>query len=80
MIAGSANVRLNDDFARVIDRVDSYYVFLTPLGDTRGLYVSQKRLPVFRYERRRGAVRASASITALPIRATLGTTASRGGM
>ena len=42
LIAGSASVPLHPDFARVIDRDAAYYVFLTPLGDTRGLYVSAK--------------------------------------
>lgn len=37
---GVANVELAPDFASVIDRSNDYYVFLTPRGDTRGLYVS----------------------------------------
>jgi hypothetical protein len=36
---GVANVQIDPAFASVIDR-KWYYVFLTPLGDTRGLYVS----------------------------------------
>lgn len=39
---GVANVVIPDDFASVIDRGKNYYVFLTPMGDTRGLYVSLK--------------------------------------
>lgn len=39
---GVANVAMPTDFASVIDRNSTYYVFLTPLGDTRGLYVSMK--------------------------------------
>jgi hypothetical protein len=42
LTAGSASVALHPDFARVIDPNAAYYVFLTPLGDTRGLYVSEK--------------------------------------
>jgi hypothetical protein len=37
---GVANVEIPADFASVIDRSNAYYVFLTPMGDTRGLYVS----------------------------------------
>lgn len=39
---GIANVSIPSDFASVIDRGRYYYVFLTPLGDTHGLYVSTK--------------------------------------
>lgn len=42
MVGGAASVALHADFARVIDGNSPYYVFLTPLGDTRGLYVSLK--------------------------------------
>jgi hypothetical protein len=41
MYGGVANVEINPDFAEVIDH-RWYCVFLTPLGDTRGLYVSGK--------------------------------------
>jgi hypothetical protein len=37
---GIANIEIPTDFASVIDRSNPYYVFLTPMGDTRGLYVS----------------------------------------
>jgi hypothetical protein len=39
---GIANVVIPTDFASTIDRGSEYYVFLTPQGDTRGLYVSTK--------------------------------------
>lgn len=39
---GVANVRIPRDFASAIDPESTYFVFLTPLGDTRGLYVSFK--------------------------------------
>jgi hypothetical protein len=42
MVAGVANVALNRDFASTIDSNSPYHVFLTPMGDTRGLYVSAK--------------------------------------
>jgi len=38
---GTATVRIEPAFASIIDH-KWYYVFLTPLGDTRGLYVSIK--------------------------------------
>lgn len=41
MVAGVANVPFDAAFASVMDR-KWYYVFLTPLADTRGLYVSSK--------------------------------------
>lgn len=41
MTGGVANVRFDPAFASVMDR-RWYYVFLTPLGDTRGLYVAMK--------------------------------------
>jgi hypothetical protein len=41
MYDGVANVQITPDFASVMDG-KWYYVFLTPLGDTRGLYVSMK--------------------------------------
>lgn len=41
MSEGVANVRIDPGFVSVTDH-RWYYVFLTPLGDTRGLYVSMK--------------------------------------
>jgi hypothetical protein len=41
MAGGIANVQIDPGFASVMDH-KWYYVFLTPLGDTRGLYVSLK--------------------------------------
>lgn len=41
MIGGVAEVRIDPAFAAMMDG-RWYYVFLTPLGDTRGLYVSRK--------------------------------------
>ena len=46
MTGGVANVRIDPAFASVIDH-KWYYVFLTPLGDTRELYVSVKTPAAF---------------------------------
>ncbi len=46
MVGGIANVELDPAFASVMDH-RWYYVFLTPLGDTRGLYVSEKTPSAF---------------------------------
>lgn len=42
MSEGVGVVRLAADFARTLDLRSGYQVFLTPDGDTRGLYVAQK--------------------------------------
>ncbi|HEV3089917.1 MAG TPA: hypothetical protein VGX91_00580 [Candidatus Cybelea sp.] len=42
MTGGIAEVQFDPSFAATIDRMRGYYVFLTPLGNTRGLYVSGK--------------------------------------
>jgi hypothetical protein len=42
LIAGQAYVRLDAGFASVTQRGAQYLVFLTPQGDTKGLYVTQK--------------------------------------
>jgi hypothetical protein len=42
LIGGRAIVRFDRDFASTIDRNVGYLVFLTPMGDTRGLYVRLK--------------------------------------
>ncbi len=46
MTGDVANVTIDPAFASVIDR-KWYYVFVTPLGDTRGLYVSMKTPTAF---------------------------------
>jgi len=46
MTDGVANVRIDPAFAAMMDR-RWYYVFLTPLGETRGLYVSRKTASAF---------------------------------
>jgi hypothetical protein len=42
MMNGEAAVRFDPAFARTIDTRSGYQVFLTPDGDTRGLYISAK--------------------------------------
>lgn len=42
LIAGAAVVRLNPTFAASIDPTTVYRVFITPDGDTKGLFVAQK--------------------------------------
>jgi hypothetical protein len=46
MSGGIANVQIDSAFGSVMDH-KWYYVFLTPLGDTRGLYVSMKTASAF---------------------------------
>ncbi|MGA7201619.1 MAG: hypothetical protein WBX26_07305 [Candidatus Cybelea sp.] len=46
MSGGVANVQIDPAFASIMDR-KWYYVFLSPLGDTRGLYVSVKTASAF---------------------------------
>jgi hypothetical protein len=47
LVNGRAIVMLDPAFARAIDRSRPYQVFLTPGGDTRGLYVSGKSASSF---------------------------------
>lgn len=66
---GVANVRLDPAFASVMDR-KWYYVFLTPMGDTRGLYVSMKTASAFQVrenERGRSNVDFDYRIVAHPV-------------
>jgi hypothetical protein len=42
LVRGQAFVRLDPAFANVIDARSQYMVFLTPEGDTNGLYVAQR--------------------------------------
>ncbi len=42
MMSGEAAVRFDSAFARTIDARAGYQVFLTPDGDTRGLYIASK--------------------------------------
>lgn len=69
MSGGVANVRIDPAFASVMDR-KWYYVFLTPLGDTRGLYVSMKTATAFQVrenERGRSNVEFDYRIVAHPL-------------
>jgi hypothetical protein len=42
LTGGVANVALPSDFSSVMSHQNAYYVFLTPMGDTRGLYVAMQ--------------------------------------
>jgi hypothetical protein len=42
LVRGTASVALASDFKQTIDGSSQYMVFLTPYGDTHGLYVSQR--------------------------------------
>lgn len=42
LVNGRSSVRLSADFANVIDQQANYLVFITPEGDSRGLYVTDK--------------------------------------
>jgi hypothetical protein len=42
LVVGQAYVRLAPDFAATIDPRSNYLVFITPQGESRGLYVTQK--------------------------------------
>ena len=42
LVAGAAVVRLDATFATLIDKTTPYRVFLTPDGDTRGLYIAAR--------------------------------------
>jgi hypothetical protein len=53
MSAGIANVQIDPAFASVMDH-KWYYVFLTPLGETRGLYVSTKTPSAFQARENEG--------------------------
>jgi len=53
MVNGIANVTIDPAFASVMDR-RWYYVFLTPLGDTRGLYISEKTPSAFQVRESEG--------------------------
>ncbi|HXB84334.1 MAG TPA: hypothetical protein VNU22_13370 [Candidatus Acidoferrum sp.] len=69
MYGGVANVQISPDFASVMDG-KWYYVFLTPLGDTRGLYVSVKMASGFQVketERGRDSLEFDYRIVAHPL-------------
>jgi hypothetical protein len=70
IVDGVANVHFEADFASTIDRGTWYYVFLTPLGDTRGLYVSRKTASGFQVretERGRSTLEFDYRIVARPL-------------
>jgi hypothetical protein len=42
LTSGTATITLDRTFAQTVDVSSDYHVFLTPVGDCRGLYISQK--------------------------------------
>jgi hypothetical protein len=54
LVSGESHVALSADFANVIDRRASYLVFVTPEGDTNGLYIAQKTISGFTVRENRG--------------------------
>lgn len=72
MNGGVANVRFDPAFAAMMDR-RWYYVFLTPPGDTRGLFVSMKTPAGFQVretERGRSNIEFDYRIVAHPVDAS----------
>jgi hypothetical protein len=66
---GIARVELPGDFSSVMSHQDAYYVFLTPMGESRGLYVSMQTAAGFEVrenERGRSNVEFQFRIVAVP--------------
>ncbi len=69
MHEGVAYVELPSDFSSVMSHRDAYYVFLTPMGESRGLYVSMQTAAGFQVrenERGRSNVEFQFRIVAVP--------------
>jgi hypothetical protein len=56
LVGGMGQVKLDPSFARTIDASRSYLVFLTPEGDNRGLFVSQRTASGFTVREAQGGV------------------------
>ncbi|HLW37828.1 MAG TPA: hypothetical protein VKR99_05315, partial [Candidatus Eremiobacteraceae bacterium] len=54
LVNGQAYVRLDSAYANVIDRQSNYLVFITPEGDSNGVYVTQKTASGFLVRENRG--------------------------
>jgi len=54
LTAGQGYVRLEPSFAKIIDQHTPYIVFVTPEGDSKGLYVTQKSLAGFMVRENQG--------------------------
>jgi hypothetical protein len=54
LVSGQTYVRLDPAFANVIDQRASYLVFITPEGDSRGLFVTQKTISGFSVHENQG--------------------------
>src|SRR6185503_5124783 len=53
LLKGSAHVQLDPEFAALVQG-DSYQVFITPEGDSKGLYVNDKRPDGFAVREQQG--------------------------
>jgi hypothetical protein len=53
LVSGRAEVRLDDDFAALVHS-DDYQVFITPEGDSQGLYIQNKTAEGFRVSEQQG--------------------------
>jgi hypothetical protein len=47
LVDGQAEVRLDPDFAALVE-VNGYHVFLTPYGDSKGMFVAERNGTGFR--------------------------------
>jgi hypothetical protein len=54
LAGGQAFVKLDPSFAQAIDSTTPYHVFITPEGDTRGVYVAQKSMTGFTVRENQG--------------------------
>lgn len=54
LVNGDARVEISTDFANVIDKQSGYLVFVTPEGDTNGLYIASKDAAGFEVRENRG--------------------------
>ena len=54
LISGSATVRLDPTFAQTVNTGSDYHVFLTPKGDSKGLYVTNETTTSFEVHEQQG--------------------------
>lgn len=58
MVNGSAKIQLDSDFIMLIEN-NSYHVFLTPEGDSKGLFISKKLLLALKFKNNKEEILAS---------------------
>ena len=76
LVGGEAYVRLDPAFANVIESASTYMVFITPEGDSKGLYVVQKSATGFAV-RENGSGRSTLTFDYRIVAEPYGVTASR---